>query len=301
MEWEVLSKKLALDPVVPDLATTAARAFEAGRAAYPELFAETSSKPAVPKDLLVRLVHRRLADRPGRAGVIDGAELCLALACATADRKALQTFERLYMSVVRGSVGRLKLPSADVDDIEQLVRKKLLLPREGDTELDRLAMIAVYAGDGKLKSLLRVTATREAIDLTRKRKAGREKDDDDLVDMAASGRDPAIADLLARSKDTVKTAFAKALATLETRERNVLRLHLLDGVAVEKIAQTYGVHRVTASKWMSAAKQKIASHVRSELAAELGLSGNDLESVVRHAQAGLEWSVERILRETPAP
>ncbi|MFO0615642.1 MAG: sigma factor-like helix-turn-helix DNA-binding protein [Polyangiaceae bacterium] len=121
------------------------------------------------------------------------------------------------------------------------------------------------------------------------------------ADFAAASPDPAIQDLLARSKDNVKRAFASALTTLEPRERNALRLHLLDGVPVEKIAQTYGVHRVTASKWMSAAKQKIAAHVRAQLAEELGLSGAELESVVRHAQAGLEWSVERILRQTPNP
>lgn len=288
MDWEVLCQKLALAPAVPDLAARAARAFDEGRAAYPEL--------DPPKDMVARLVHRRLAQRP--TAILDGPELVLALACATGDRKALATFERAYMSVVRASVARLKVPSADVDDIEQLVRKKLLLPREGETELDRLAPIATYAGDGKLKSLLRVTATREGIDLARKRKSGREKGDDELLDVAASSQDPAIADLLARSKDTVKKAFTTALAELESRERNVLRLHLLDGVTVDKIAQTYGVHRVTASKWMSGAKSKIASRVRAELAAHLGLSGTELDSVVRHAQAGLEWSVERILRQT---
>ena len=56
----------------------------------------------------------------------------------------------------------MKLPAATVDDVRSIVRDKLLLP-----DGDRPPRIIDYAGRGRLRGLIQVSATRAAIDRIR--------------------------------------------------------------------------------------------------------------------------------------
>ncbi len=68
-----------------------------------------------------------------------------------------------------------------------------------------------------------------------------------------------------------KAAFEAALATLSSRERNVLRLHILDGLNIEQIGTLYKAHRATVARWIAASRKKIDEGTRRALADKLKL------------------------------
>ena len=57
------------------------------------------------------------------------------------------------------------------------------------------------------------------------------------------GADPQLAYLTTHYQQAFKTAFASAAAALDARDRNILRMHHLDGVTLEKLAGMYWVNR----------------------------------------------------------
>lgn len=235
----------------------------------------------------LRVLLTRLARDPE---VQDFAEIALVGACADGDAQAVAVFERAYMTAASASLKRLRVSAAESDEVLQRVRLKLLVPeRTGE-----LPAIAAYAGSGKLKSFVRVVATREAVSLLRTKRpneAGSE-----LEGLAASFDDPALKELAQRSREAMKRGFETAVAELSSRDRNILRLHFLDGVELNAIARLYSVHRVTASRWLSDIRESLLEKVRDHVQRELALTDSDVASVVRLAREDLDASVERILR-----
>jgi RNA polymerase sigma-70 factor (ECF subfamily) len=109
--------------------------------------------------------------------------------------------------------------------------------------------------------------------------------------------DPEMDYLRSRYADEFRAAFVTALGALPTRERNVLRLHLLDGLNVDRIGQLYDVHRATAARWLAHAREELFRHTRDTLRKELGLTQTEFASIVRLVRSELDVSICRILRE----
>lgn len=222
----------------------------------------------------------------------DEALLELVLVCALHDRipGADQAFEARYLERLAASLGRLRLSASELDEVKQNVRAKLLV-RAGEAPLK----IEDYAGRGRLEGLLQVVATREALTLFRR--AGREKplDDRRLADPAAERWDPGLEMLKGRAREAFRDAFERAVRALGARERNLLRLHLLGGVTLERLATIHGVHRATVVRWLAAAREQVLSSTRAELGRTLGIGGDELESVMNAARSRLDLSVERML------
>ena len=91
-------------------------------------------------------------------------------------------------------------------------------------------------------------------------------------------------------------AFTAALATLGPRERNVLRLYLLEGVPSEVIGTMYGVHRATVARWIASTHEQLLGETRRRLTAELGVIGKDLDTLMRLATRGIEISIATVLK-----
>ena len=51
-------------------------------------------------------------------------------------------------------------------------------------------------------------------------------------------------------KREMEAAIRELVPQLSARDRAVLRLHVVEGVSIEKIAASYGVHRVTVARWV---------------------------------------------------
>ena len=210
------------------------------------------------------------------------AELYLALACAKGDAKAIATFERDYLSVVPIALASTKLPAATVEDIRAAVRDRLLLD----------GRIVEYAGRGRLRGLVQVTASRMAIDRIRHDEREQPLPEGDRL---AGVGDVELSLIKAQFRDAFAAGFAAAVGKLPRRDRNLLRLHLLGGVTLESLAQMYGVHRATVVRWLGAAREAVLTATRDHVASELRAPADELDEMFELVRSRVELSVERLL------
>jgi RNA polymerase sigma-70 factor (ECF subfamily) len=126
----------------------------------------------------------------------------------------------------------------------------------------------------------------------RKRKPLDPIGDDDLFDTAD---DPQLIALKDRHRSDFKRAFQAAVAELPARDRGVLRAMIIDDRTINEIAAVYGVHRVTASRWVSEIRHALLSGTRAHLRRQLALDESSLDSAVRLIDTNLELSLYRLL------
>mgnify|MGYP001593441765 CR=1 FL=1 len=213
-------------------------------------------------------------------------ELGLVFACARRDPAALAAFDARYLRSIPGALAHMKLSASTVDEVAQLVRTKLLATTE---HLER------YAGQGRLRGLIQVMAVRTAISQLRRDAAERPMPEDDLLATPGGDDDPELAYLKARYRADFRAAFADAARALSSRERNLLRLHLLDGVGLEPLAAMYRVHRATVVRWLAAARDALLAQTRKGLRARLHIDAGELDSLMGLIGSRLDASVRRLL------
>jgi RNA polymerase sigma-70 factor (ECF subfamily) len=248
----------------------------------------------VDRDALVATFADKLAgEEPPALTAANVAEVLLALACAAGDAAALAAFDREYLSVVPQALGAMKLPAATVDDVRSIVRDKLLL-----ADGDRPPRIIEYAGRGRLRGLIQVSASRAAID--RIRLEQREAELPAGMQLAAPG-DVELSLIKAQYREAFVDGFAAAAAKLPRRDRNILRLHLLGGVTLEQLAQMYSVHRATMVRWLAAARESLYAGTRHHVAATLGAPSEELDDMFALVRSRVELSVDRLLATVEKP
>ena len=217
-----------------------------------------------------------------------GAELYLAYACVEGDAAALAVFDASLRTNVARALRPMALDDDVRDEVMQHVRERLLVAEDDAPRLLR------YAGQGELSGLIRVMAARAAVSLLRKRKVRRPADAD-LDAIADVTDDPELAVMKAAYQHAFKTAFAAAVATLDSRDRNFLRMHHLGGMTVQQVGEVYGVHRATATRWLARIRAALLAETRSRLGAELAIDAAELDSVMALIRSRLDVSVERLL------
>ncbi len=215
-------------------------------------------------------------------------ELAIACGCAAGEANAFKAFEDEYASVIHGALRSYGRGSAFSEDVAQEVWRKLLVADEGGLPLLR------YAGQGKLHGLIKVSATRTAISMLRK--GSRE-------DVNVS-RPPSIADdasfPLPGFDRELRAKFSKALESeirsLDSHERNLLRMHFLGRVTLEKLAEMYGVHRATIVRRIAGVREKLADGTKRALAESLGADPRKMETIVEALGKHLDLSLDRMLQ-----
>nr|MDQ3035869.1 hypothetical protein [Myxococcota bacterium] len=229
-----------------------------------------------------------LSEPPERWTDAGGRELGLALGCAARDERAVRRFESLYLAHVPQMLAHMKLPESTVDEVTQLLREKLLVSPAPGTP----PRIVEYAGLGRLPGLIKVTAVRTALGLIRGER--HERDDPAALELPAE-RDPELAFLAEGYRGAFREAFAAAVAELEPRERNLLRLHFLDRVTLERLATMYSVHRATIVRQLATARAKVAARTEAALRERLQIGSSELESVMDLIRSRMDASVDRLL------
>jgi RNA polymerase sigma-70 factor (ECF subfamily) len=259
--------------------TVTERLWAAAREAYPAL--------VTPRDAFAQALED---DATGDAvvGAEDeaerAAEVYLACALAEGDPAAATAFEARYVAPLGTTLAKLRLSAAELAEVKQLVRAKLMVG----------SRLRTYAGRGRLEGLVQVTATREALSLLRKTRREVPLVDDDLAGPVERW-DHGAELLKERTREAFRTAFATAAASLEPRQRTLLRLHLVGGVGLEQLAGVYGVHRATIVRWLHAAREQVRERTMAELGAGLGVGADELESLTGFVRSRLDVSLERLL------
>ncbi|HWM84659.1 MAG TPA: sigma-70 family RNA polymerase sigma factor [Kofleriaceae bacterium] len=219
-------------------------------------------------------------------------DLFLACACALGVDGAALAFEKLYMPVAEVAGARLGGGRELTDEVKQLVREILFVGAGSSGPA-----IADFSGRGNLKAWVRVIATREGLRILRRDKGRVGVQDEGLYAVLAptDDADPQLAYLKERYRAEFRRVFLSAVAELPRRERLALRLHVLDGLSIDEIAPIYRVHRSTAARWLTRARELLLSGTRAGLMRELGLGASDVDSVIRLIQSNLDVSLSGAL------
>jgi RNA polymerase sigma-70 factor (ECF subfamily) len=227
---------------------------------------------------------------PGGDGLI---EIALVAGCDAGVRGAEREVADRYLSAAGEALAHMRLAGDLAEDIRQKVLEKLLVSDGGAP-----SKLARYAGRGKLRGLVKVVAVRTA--LSELRKGGREvampEAGADIFADDPGAADPELAFVKRRYRAEFKLAFEDAVGDLGERERNLLRLHLLRGVTLEALAEIYGVHRATVTRWLTKARERLLSSTRERLGARLDIGRSEIDSVMKWIGSRLDASVSRVLR-----
>jgi RNA polymerase sigma-70 factor (ECF subfamily) len=221
-------------------------------------------------------------------------DLFLAQWCATGDPRAITEFERVHRADVEGVLARFRKLAITSDELRQTLRIKLFVAANG-----KPARIADYSGFGFLQNWLRVTALRALVDVARRERTRKLEEllaDDDLLGLPALGPDLGAAVSREQVSHAIKQAFAQAVMALAPRQRNFLRHTHVDSLTLDQIAALYGIHRATVARTLAQARAELVESTRRELATQLGVTAESLDSVVRAADSRIDLSLSRVLR-----
>lgn len=217
---------------------------------------------------------------------LHAADLYLSVACARGDEKAITLVDEHYIArLVSTLSGFIAQPVAD--DVLQLVRLRFLIGERGAPP-----RIVDFDGTASLASWLRVAAIRIAISLHRKQHRETIRDD---IDVMADAPDPELALLQQQYGAEFRAAFRNGFVSLTPRERNLIRLHVVDRLGIDGIAAFYGVHRATAARRLVRARSILIKRLRRELQARLQLDRRQLDGVLALLQGKLELSLRLFL------
>lgn len=279
----------AWDARVDDPAALSAaieRVREAGRAAWPGV--ELSS------EVLATYLAERAPDEtdPEKAlAAMHTTDLYLACACSRGDAKAIGWLETKVLPAAEPAVARVDRDPDVIREIVHEVRVRLLVGEDGAP-----GRIAAYLGRGPLTSFVQVLAMRAAYSAKRVKPVEVPDDAAALAAVPFEGEDAELARIRSELAGPFSRAFGEALAGLAPRERNVLRLYLLEGVSSESIGRMYRVHRATVARWIASIHEQLLSETRKRMSRELGLSAREVDSFMRLLVSKLEVSIATVLR-----
>lgn len=238
--------------------------------------------------LAVALEDQRFPWPPDQDSIAD---LLVAVGCREGDEAAYRAFEAQYLAQAASKAATIAGSEADAHDILQALRVRFFSPD---------SPIVEYVGRGSLARLVQVAAARMALNErdSRRRRGRREAKFSDAAGFSPTCVDPELGLAKAEYRGQVKSSFEAAVAGLDSRARNVLRAHLVDGLTVEELGRTYGVHKSTVSRWVTRARESIGRRVRIDLRKRLRASELELTDVLDFVHSQLDLSLARVLDDT---
>ncbi len=281
-----LASHLAAEPNAA-FADQIAALFQASRRRWPAVEVERDA-------FVLHLTSCLPAGEAGRAALtsMHATDLYLACAATLGQADGLEAFEREMIRDVPRFVAHLDDTRDFADELMQQLRMHLWLVPGPDAR----PRIATYAGLGPLGGWLRVAAVRTALNM--KRAAHRRRDAAEHP--LPRTTDPELAYFGRLYREQLRDAVQTTLAALPLDQRNVLRLHYLDGLNIDRIGAIYRVHRATIARWLDRTRQRILRETRRLLTARFAIAPRELDGVIGLAHSQLELSLRRVLAEPPA-
>jgi RNA polymerase sigma-70 factor (ECF subfamily) len=232
-----------------------------GRQAWPEV--------SLDPDRFARFVAER-----GEAEELRVAELYLVCACLDGCPRALKLFQTRYLT-----------------NHDQALFGELLIHEEGQApKLQR------YGGRGSLGKWLKVVAVRRARDLMRQ-VSREELGDEVLMDAISPEEDLELAYMKRTYRSEFKASFEAALASLSSRERNILRHQVLDHLTADQVAAIYRVHRITVVRWNKTIREKLFHRTRKGMQQRLAVDTGEVANITNLIASHFDVSLRRCLLE----
>ncbi len=220
-------------------------------------------------------------------------DLLLACECLAGTARALVYIDATFGAGVEQVAKRVRGVVEPPEQFRRQLWTTLIEPRSG-----RAPRLAGYSGVGSLAAWLRVIAVRSARQSSAEARRGPEIADG--AELGVGPADPELAYLKALYRDEFKRAFGDAAEALSTRERNLLRHAIIDGLNVDQIGRIYHVHRATAARQLDRARTRLRTETHRLLMQRLGVESSALRSLSRLVASQLDVSVRRVLTR-PGP
>jgi len=243
----------------------------------------------------IKLSPERFAALARDAGVSDdGLSVCagdffLACAAGDGDAGALRAIEERYLARLPVRIRRLGSSPASIPDIMQMVRLRLF-----SGEAPR---IRAYNASIPLEQWIKVIAIRTAISAHRKELSASAAEAAAPEALVRSSTDVATTLMKEQHKRELESAIVRLFTQLTPRDRTVFRLHVLQGLSIDKIAKAYGVHRVTVGRWIWNAGEIVLDGLRRHFADQLGIVPAEFDSLARLMRSRLSIDVRRLLED----
>jgi RNA polymerase sigma-70 factor (ECF subfamily) len=210
----------------------------------------------------------------------------LARAALNRDPEALEKLRALVEREVKQAVRNQRGAEVLADEVSQQLFSRLLVG-----EGVRGPKLLEYSGRGPIGAWLRASALGIALNARRG-----EKPSEPLDDLAIVSNDPEVEYMRNLCKAEFNRAFTDAMATLATRERNLVRLRFLDGLTLEELASYFRVHRATVVRWLAEVTDRLYAATRIGLSERLSIDTSEVDSVVRAARSRIDLSLTGLLK-----
>lgn len=255
---------------------------EAAHAAWPDVRVDE-------REFSRLLAERILPHAPAAPGVpatLCAKDLFLAFACARGDAAALYHLEARFLSRLPIVLRSIEPSPSFAEEVVQLVRIRLLLRENGSAP-----RILDYGGRGPLRGWLRAVALRIALNLSGLDRRECDLDSVNESSLIAGALDPEQALLKSQMSAHFREAFRVALASLTADERNLFRLHLVEGLSIDRLAEMHRIHRSTAARRAERLKGLLLERTRRHLADFIGLAGEEVDSALKSIRNGWDLSL----------
>jgi RNA polymerase sigma-70 factor (ECF subfamily) len=226
-----------------------------------------------------------------------GTSGCSPVRRAEQSTTALTLVDSQILSRIGSFLLRLR-PTADfLDEVKQLIRAKLFVAADG-----RPPKIIDYSGAGSLANWVRVLSVRTAIDLQRQAPAyERHVKLISAEPQFARVEDQDLAQIKELYGDQINAALRRALAATSTEQRNLLRLHFVEGVTFDALAEMFNMHKVTVWRKIDAARVAVLVAARQILEVELKIPASEFDSLIQRMQSLVDVSLPSFLKATASP
>jgi RNA polymerase sigma-70 factor (ECF subfamily) len=243
------------------------------------------------KTFVRRLAEVVEAPTPEALAKVHVEDLLLAHAAGLGDVAAIGAIERAH---VRGSAaGRLRgqrFSADEVAEIEQSLREHLFVAKPGEAP-----KIAQYAGRGELAGWIGVSATRAALRARKKTEREVSVSESGVISRAVAEGSVELDFVKEAYRPAFKEAFHEALASLDEKERLLLKQHAVDGLGIDALGELYGVHRATAARWVAKVREAVLDRTRVAFEKRMNVGRAEFESLLRLARSQLDLSLKRVL------
>lgn len=212
----------------------------------------------------------------------------LACAAGSGDAAAIAIVNHRFVDGLAQRIRRLGATPDAAADALQSIRERLFTgssPR-----------IRAYNAAGPLEQWIKVVGIRTAIDLHRAQAARQPgAAAGSLDDTPAATIDPDRLLTKRQLKAEFEDILKRQLRTLSTRDRLVLRLHVVEGISIEQIALSQGVHRVTIARWIWSASERLLDALRHHFQDRHGMVPRECDSLAHLLHSDLSLDLPAVL------
>jgi RNA polymerase sigma-70 factor (ECF subfamily) len=226
-----------------------------GHAAHPSF--------AVDDEVFVTHLARCGARLDGPVEDVRAEDLFLACACLVGIPEAVEHLWQTYRLKIAGYIHRFGNDAFYLDEVERQLWDTLLFGPDGTPRL------ATYAGTGALERWIGISAQRIAMMMMRHEDVTARAHEELAAEARLVSLDPELEAIKFQYREPFQRALQAAIAGLDARDKTVYRMHLVDGLTLDRIGKAYGVHHTTVLRWLEAARERVLAGAKQRLRAEL--------------------------------